>query len=328
MNKSNILLTGGLGYIGSHIAVELLLQNNNIIIIDNLSNSTYSVLDIIEKETNKKPIFFNIDLVKEIELLDVLFNEYKIDLVIHLAGLKSVNESINNPINYYETNIVSSINLIKIMEKYKCKKIIFSSSSTVYGSSLAPYNEETETGKGISNPYGKTKYFQEEIFKDLYNSDNSWDIVILRYFNPISQRSKDMSEKPKGKPNNLFPYILQVYNGEREELEIFGNDYKTFDGTCIRDFIHVVDVAKAHACVSNNLLNNKISFKIYNIGTGEGISVQQLINQFELINNVKINYKYVNKREGDLEQSFGDVSLIKKELNWNAKFNLHDMVLL
>jgi UDP-glucose 4-epimerase len=212
------------------------------------------------------------------------------------------------------------------MEKYNCKKLIFSSSSTVYGSSLAPYTETSQTGIGILNPYGKSKYFQEEMLKDLYNGDNTWDIVILRYFNPISQLSERMKEKPKGKPNNLYPYLIQVYNKEIDELKIFGNDYNTIDGTCIRDFIHVVDLANAHVIVCKNMLENIIGLKIYNVGTGNGVSVKQLLDAFEECNNVKLNYKYVERRAGDLEKSFGDVSLIKNELNWEAKYKLKDMV--
>jgi UDP-glucose 4-epimerase len=321
-----ILLTGGLGFIGSHIAVELLLLDFNVIIIDNLSNSLIDIIDIIYSETNKKPLFFNIDIVSEYTKLELLFRDNKIDAVIHLAGLKSVNESIEKPIYYYETNLLSTINLIKIMEKSNCKKLIFSSSSTVYGSSLAPYTETSQTGIGILNPYGKSKYFQEEMLKDLYNGDNTWDIVILRYFNPISQLSEQMKEKPKGKPNNLYPYLIQVYNKEIDELKIFGNDYNTIDGTCIRDFIHVVDLANAHVIVCKNMLENIIGLKIYNIGTGNGVSVKQLLDAFEECNNVKLNYKYVERRAGDLEKSFGDVSLIKNELNWEAKYKLKEMV--
>jgi UDP-glucose 4-epimerase len=327
-NEITILLTGGLGFIGSHIATELLLLDYNVIIIDNLSNSSISVLDVIYSETNKKPLFFNIDIVTQYDLLIQLFQDYKIDSVIHLAGLKSVNESVNNPIFYYETNLLSTINLIKVMEKYNCKKLIFSSSATVYGTALAPYTEQSQTGIGISNPYGKTKYFQEEMLQDLYKSDARWSIVILRYFNPISQRSEQMKEKPKGLPNNLYPYIVQVYKGELKELKIFGNDYNTQDGTCIRDFIHVVDLAKAHVTVCKYILNNMNDhlIKIYNVGTGNGISVKQLLDAFEECNNVKLNYRYVEKREGDLEKSFGDVSLINNELNWKTEYGLNDMV--
>ena len=206
---NTILLTGGLGYIGSHIAVELLLQDNNVIIIDNLQNSCIEMLEIIKTETNRIPIFYKEDMMNY-ESINNIFQKHKIDIVIHLAGLKSVNESIINPIYYYQNNLSILFNLIKVMNNHGCKNIIFSSSSTVYGTSIPPYTEQSQTGVGITNPYGKTKFYQEEILKDLYKSDTSWNIIILRYFNPISSRNNKMKETPKGVPNNLFPYLMKV----------------------------------------------------------------------------------------------------------------------
>jgi len=219
--------------------------------------------------------------------IDTLFNENSIDIVIHLAGLKSVGESISNPMNYYNNNLVSTINLIKAMQKYNCKNLIFSSSATVYGNSKAPYTESSNIGIGITNPYGKTKYMQEEFLRDLHISDKTWNIIILRYFNPESHKNISLKEDPNGIPNNLFPYIVKVYNKELDILRIFGNDY----GTCVRDFIHVDDLANGHVKSCEYIFNNgNIGLKTYNLGTGKGISVQQLLDKFEEVNNTKINY--------------------------------------
>lgn len=327
MNQT-IMLTGGLGYIGSHIACDLLLKGFTVIIIDNLKNSSIDMIDIIQNETNTTSnlFFYHIDLTTDIIKLEQIFKIHTIHVVIHLAGLKSVGESTEYPLLYYETNMLSTINLLKIMEKYNCFNLVFSSSSTVYGNALAPYTEETKTGVGITNAYGRSKYFQEELLMDVYNSNKLWNIVILRYFNPISQRSSSMRENPFI-PNNLFPYLVKVHKGELRQLKIFGNDWDTPDGTCIRDFIHVVDLAEAHVVVSSNLIEKKISsLKIYNVGTGFGISVQQLLDTFERINKTKLNYEYTEKRNGDLERSYGDVSLIEKEIGWKTKYNIEDMV--
>jgi len=259
--------------------------------------------------------------------LENLFKDYKIHIVIHLAGLKSVGESIINPLNYYNNNLLTTINLLNIMKKYECKNIIFSSSATVYGSLKAPYTENMEVGRGMTNPYGKTKYMQEEFLRDLYNSDNSWNIIILRYFNPISQKNLELKERPNGIPNNLFPYIVKVYNKELPLLQVYGNDYNTIDGTCIRDFIHVVDLANGHVKACFYIINNNnFSIKTYNLGSGNGISVKQLIDNFEEVNNTKINYKYSTRRDGDLDISYADSSLAEKELGWKTKYNINDMV--
>ena len=329
-----VLLTGGLGYIGSHIAVELLNSNDDytVIIIDNLLNSSNKMIETIKENKISKNsnniLFFEINMIDK-NNLESLFINHKIDVVIHLAGLKAVGESIDNSLYYYNNNLISTINLLEIMKKYNCKNIVFSSSATVYGKNIAPFNENMITGIGLTNPYGKTKYMQEEILKDLYISDNNWNIIILRYFNPISQKNKSLMENPRGIPNNIFPYIVKVYNKELPKLQIYGNDYDTPDGTCVRDFIHVVDLANAHIKACEYIMNHiKIDLKIYNLGTGKGITVQQLIDKFEEINKTKINYTYVNRREGDVDISYADSTLANKELNWVSKYNIDDMVIL
>lgn len=329
-----ILLTGGLGYIGSHTALQLLNYSNisfNVIIIDNLSNSNIDKLDIIKNniknvENIKNLEFFEMDLLNN-KLIDDLFNNYKIDIVIHLAGLKSVGDSVSNPLHYYNNNLLTTINLLNVMKKYDCKNIIFSSSATVYGSLKSPYKENMIVGNGITNPYGKTKYIQEEFLRDLYNSDNRWNIIILRYFNPISQENMELKESPKGTPNNLFPYIVKVHNKELPLLEIYGNDYDTLDGTCIRDFIHVVDLAKGHLDSCIYIINNQnIDIKIYNLAKGIGISVKTLIDTFEKVNNTKINYKFVPRREGDIDVCYADSTHAEKELGWKPDYDINDMV--
>jgi len=267
------------------------------------------------------------------DVLDNLFLNHKIDIVIHLAGLKAVSESISKPINYYENNIIITLNLIKIMEKHNCKNLIFSSSATVYGNIKAPYKENMIVGQGITNPYGKTKYMIEEILKDLYISNNSWNIILLRYFNKVYHKTNELKETPNGIPNNLFPYLVKVHNGELKELSIYGNDYNTRDGTCIRDFIHVVDLADGHVAASqyifnDELINGNIGLKIYNLGCGYGVSVKELIDKFEEVNNTKLNYKFVNRRAGDLDISYADSSLAEKELGWKCVKTLNDIVLL
>ena len=293
-------------------------------------NSSLDKLDKIESlidyRKNECIKFYQIDLL-DINNLEKVFENNSIDIVIHLAGLKSVGESVSNPIYYYENNLISTINLIKVMTKYNCKNLIFSSSSTVYGNQQVPYKEDMAIGNGITNPYGKSKYMQEEFLSDLYKSDNSWNIIILRYFNPVSQKCKLLKEEPNGIPNNLFPYLVKVYNNELPILNIFGNDYNTKDGTCIRDFIHVVDLAEGHISACNYIiLNNNCGLKIYNLGSGNGASVMELITSFEEVNNTKLNYKIADRREGDLSESYADASLAEKELKWKTKKTLYEMV--
>lgn len=328
------LVTGGLGFIGSHICVELLKSNYNLVIIDNLFNSKIEKLDKIKKinPNNNQILFFQLDLVDYDNLLITINKIYKeffwsIDLIIHLAGYKSVSESIEKPIIYYQNNLISTINLTKIMELFNIKNLIFSSSSTVYGSGKTPYTEKTQTGIGITNPYGRSKFIQEELLKDISIANTDWNIVILRYFNPIGHLNEDYKEDPKGIPSNLFPYLLKVHIGELKELTIFGTNYKTRDGTCSRDFIHVVDLSNAHIICGNALLENKISgLKIYNVGTGSDTTVLELIKSFENVNKTKLKYKFGPERSGDLESSYCDVRLIYNELGWKAKFTIDDCV--
>jgi UDP-glucose 4-epimerase len=334
MNNKTCLVTGGLGYIGSHICIELLESNYNLIIIDNLSNSKIEKLDKIKKfnKTNTNIYFYNFDLVDYNELSNCMDNIYlklnlQIDLIIHLAGYKAVAESIQKPILYYENNLVSTLNLAKIMELYKIKNLIFSSSATVYGSTNVPYTEQSETGSGITNPYGRSKYIQEEILKDFAISNPHFNIVLLRYFNPVGHLDVETKEEPNGIPNNLFPYILKVHTGELKELTVFGSDYNTRDGTCSRDFIHVVDLANAHLVCCSSLIDKKISgLKIYNVGTGLDTTVLELINTFEKVNCTKIPHKIGSRRSGDLEKSYSNVDLISNELGWKAKHTISDCV--
>jgi len=329
-----VLLTGGLGYIGSHIAVELLNSTTDysVIVIDNLSNSSIDMVNTIKKNktsnNNNSLVFLDIDMLDKDKLND-LFIISKIDIVIHLAGLKAVGESVTNPLYYYNNNLVSTMNLLDTMTRNNCKNIIFSSSATVYGNNSSPFNESMNTGVGLTNPYGKTKYMQEEILRDLYISDNTWNIIILRYFNPISQKNNSLTEKPNGIPNNIFPYIIKVHNKDLRQLQVYGNDYSTLDGTCVRDFIHVVDLANGHIKSCEYIINNKnIELKTFNLGTGHGISVQQLLDKFEEVNNTKIDYVYADRRKGDVDISYADSTLANKELNWVAKYNIDDMVLI
>jgi UDP-glucose 4-epimerase len=334
MINKTCLVTGGLGYIGSHICIELLESNYNLIIVDNLSNSKIEKLDRIKKFNihNKKIYFFNFDLVNFDKLLNCIKNVYleldlSIGIIIHLAGYKAVGESIEYPILYYENNLISTINLTKIMEIYKIKNLIFSSSSTVYGCGNVPLTEKSPTGLGITNPYGRTKFIQEEMLKDIMVSKPDWNIILLRYFNPVGHLNNELKEEPSGIPNNLFPYLLKVYNGELEGLTVFGSDYGTRDGTCSRDFIHVVDLGSAHTICCENLIRRNITgLKIYNVGTGTDTTVLELIKAFETVNNTKIQYKFGSRRSGDLESSYCNVDLIKKELGWVAKYTIEDCV--
>ena len=332
--KKTCLITGGLGYIGSHICVEFLKNNWDILILDNLSNSCEEKIIQIQKYNLygcdiKLQI---VDLV-DIDKFDNVLNNYmkdkkkQIDLVIHLAGLKSVKESIDLPIKYYENNLISTINLVKLMEKYNIYNLIFSSSATVYGTAQTPYFENTQTGIGISNSYGRSKYIQEEILKDIIIAKKDWNISLLRYFNPIGQLNMELKEEPIGIPNNLFPYLVKVHKGELKELTVFGQDYNTRDGTCSRDFIHVVDLANAHLVCGNAMCEGKITrLKIYNIGTGLDTTVLELMGEYENVNQTKLNYKFGLRRQGDLKSSYSNVELIEKELGWKAKYSITDCV--
>lgn len=320
-----ILITGGAGYIGSHTAIELLNNNREIIIVDNFSNSKKDVLDKIKQITNKDFKFYEIDY-KDEKKLDEIFNENEIEAVMNFAGFKAVGESVQKPLEYYENNLSGAITLLKVMNKHNVKKFIFSSSATVYGNpEKVPITEESKTG-GTTNPYGTTKLFIEQILKDLYNSDNSWDIAILRYFNPVgSHESGLIGEEPNGIPNNLMPYIVRVAKGELEELSIFGNDYDTKDGTGVRDYIHVVDLAKGHIKALEKLEKENQGLYIYNLGTGKGYSVLDMVKAFEKATGQKVKYKIADRRPGDIAECYSDPSKAKKELNWEATKTLEDM---
>lgn len=322
----NILVTGGAGFIGSHTCVELLNQNHSVIIIDNFSNSKRDVIRAIAKITNNNcnMVYHEVDLMNQKELESV-FCEHLIDLVIHFAGVKSVSESISNPLKYYNENITMTLNLLHAMQKFDCKSIIFSSSATVYGTpQTLPLDESASVGLNITNPYGKTKYFQEEILKDLYKSDKTWSITILRYFNPVGAHSTGLiGEDPNGISNNLMPIILNVATGKIPRLKVFGENLRTIDGTCIRDFIHVVDLAKGHVCALSKA--NVSGVHIYNVGTGKGTSVKEFIETFERVNEVKLTYEFDKKREGDIEEIYSSVAKIQNELKWFATLTIEDM---
>ena len=318
-----ILVTGGAGYIGSHTCVQLLNNNYEVVIIDNFSNSSKNVLENIRKITNRDFIFYEGDVCDK-NVLNKIFTENIIDAVIHFAGYKAVGESVKLPLKYYENNLVSTINLCEVMSEYNCKKLVFSSSATVYGKpETLPIKEDSPLS--TTNPYGTTKLMIENILKDLYISDNDFSIAVLRYFNPIgADKSGLIGENPNGIPNNLMPYIVKVANKELEVLSIFGNDYDTHDGTGVRDYIHVVDLAKGHIKAIEKILNTT-GIDYYNLGTGIGYSVLDIVNSFERVNNVKINYKIVDRRPGDIAECYADPSKALKELGFKAEYGLDDM---
>lgn len=317
-----ILVTGGTGYIGSHTIIELYKKGYQIDILDNLFNSKISVLDRIEEIAGKRPDFHKIDLL-EYEKMDELFAKNKYDLVIHFAGLKAVGESVEKPLKYYENNVGGTINLLKCMKKHGVNKIIFSSSATVYGEQpVAKLDETMPTGLGITNPYGETKHVIEEILKDVAESDPKFEAVILRYFNPVGNHPSGLiGEDPNDIPNNLMPIIMKVSRGEIPELSVFGDDYPTPDGSGIRDFIHVVDLAKGHVAVIDKM---KPGVLIYNLGTGKGTSVFEMISAFEKASGKKLPYKVVERRAGDLAEIYADPTKAEKELGWQAELNVED----
>ncbi len=318
-----ILVTGGAGYIGSHTCVELLSSGYDVVVVDNYYNSVPAVLDRVEKITGKTLIRYNCD-IRDREGLEKVFSENKIDAVIHFAGLKAVGESTKLPLLYYENNISGSVVLFEVMQKFDCKKIVFSSSATVYGNNPIPYKEDMVTGD-VSSPYGRTKHFIEQILGDVYKADNSWSISLLRYFNPIGAHESGLiGEDPNGIPNNLMPYISRVAIGKLPQLTVFGGDYDTKDGTCIRDYIHVVDLAKAHLCAVAKILDTT-GIEAYNIGNGVGYSVLDIINAFEKASGKKLNYVIGDRREGDLPAFYADATKANNELNWHAEYDIEKM---
>lgn len=320
-----ILLPGGAGYIGSHTAVELLNAGKEIVIVDDFSNSNPKVLDAIRKITGKDFKFYELDY-KDREKLEKVFEENKIDSVINFAGFKAVGESVKKPLEYYHNNISGALVLLDTMRKYRCKKFIFSSSATVYGDpEVIPITEECKIG-GTTNPYGTTKLYIEQILKDLYLSDNSWDICILRYFNPVGAHESGLiGEEPQGIPNNLMPYIVRVANGTFKELSVFGNDYDTPDGTGVRDYIHVVDLALGHVKALEKIDKEEKGLYIYNLGTGTGYSVLDMVKAFEKSTGKKVAYKITDRRPGDIATCYADPTKAKVELGWVAEKNLEDM---
>ena len=319
----SVLVTGGTGFIGSHTVVELIENGENIIIVDNFSNSKPDVLDKLKTITNKEIKFYEVDLLDE-EKLENVFKENKIEEVIHFAGLKAVGESVEKPIEYYHNNLTGTLVLLKIMRKYNCKKIVFSSSATVYGQPKElPIKEDFPLS--TTNPYGATKLMIEQILQDVYVADNTFSISLLRYFNPIgAHKSGLIGEIPNGIPNNIMPYILGVANGEFEQVNVFGDDYPTRDGTGVRDYIHVVDLAKGHIKALKKI-REEVAVHIHNLGTGNGYSVLELVKTFEKVNNISLKYRVTERRPGDVPECYADVTKAKEDLNWEAKYGIEEM---
>ena len=320
-----ILVTGGAGYIGSHTCVELLNAGRELVVIDNFSNSKPEVLENIKKITGKDFVFYEMDY-SDRDKLQKVFEENEIDSVINFAGYKAVGESVEKPIEYYTNNVSGALVLLDTMRKYNVKKFVFSSSATVYGDpEVVPITEDSKVG-GTTNPYGTTKYVIELILKDLYRSDNTWDIVILRYFNPVGAHSSGLiGEDPQGLPNNLMPYIAQVASGKLEKLSVYGNDYDTKDGTGVRDYIHVVDLAKGHVRAIEKIDKENAGLYIYNLGTGVGYSVLDMVNAFEKANDIEVPYQFAPRRAGDIAVCYADPSKAEKEIGFKAEKKLEDM---
>lgn len=327
MNKT-ILVTGGLGFIGSHTVLDLLANDYEVIIIDNLVNSHIEVLNHIATISGKKPLFFEADVRNE-EVLNKVFKEYHIDAIIHFAGLKAVGESVKKPTLYYDVNINTTLALLKMMKKYNCHNIIFSSSATVYGESRElPFTENMNVGVGIKNPYGETKYINELLLKDFATSEDDMHVILLRYFNPIgAHKSGLLGEDPKDIPNNLMPYVLKVAVGELDHLTVFGDDYDTPDGTCIRDYIHVLDLAHGHVLALSKILKMKEKCEIYNLGTGKGSSVLEIVHAFNNVNHIELPYVIGPRREGDAAMSFASIEKARKELGFEPIYTIEDACL-
>ncbi len=317
----NILVTGGAGYIGSHTCIALLEAGHSVIIADNFRNSKPETVEKIMDIAAKEVIFYEID-VTDAEAVNIIFKNYKIDGVIHFAGLKAVGESVQKPLDYYYNNIVSTIVLTKACQKYGVNRFVFSSSATVYGDNTVPFVETMDL-LPTTNPYGETKAISERILTDIAKADPSFSISLLRYFNPVGAHESGLiGEAPNGIPNNLMPYIAQVAKGKLERLRVFGNDYSTVDGTGVRDYIHVVDLAEGHVAALENLTEG---VHVYNLGTGKGSSVLELVKAFEKANDIEVPYEIVDRRPGDIASCFADASKAKQELGWIAKRDLITM---
>lgn len=320
-----ILVTGGAGYIGSHTCIELLEQGHEVIVVDNLCNSSRVSLDRVETITGKKVTFYEADLLDR-KALEEIFDHESIDAVIHFAGLKAVGESVAKPLEYYHNNITGTLILCDVMREHKVKNIIFSSSATVYGDpAFVPITEECPKGE-ITNPYGQTKGMLEQILTDLHTADPEWNVIILRYFNPVgAHKSGLIGEDPAGIPNNLTPYITQVAVGKLKEVGVFGNDYDTPDGTGVRDYIHVVDLALGHVKALEKMASSEPLVRIYNLGTGQGFSVLQMIEAFSKACGKTIPYSIKPRRPGDIAECYADAALAKKELGWEAERGIDEM---
>jgi len=318
----NILVTGGLGFIGSHTSIELIKNNHTVIIADNLINSKIEVLDKLSTITDIRPSLYQIDVTDEAKVEEI-FNNHKIDGVIHFAGLKAVGESVSKPLEYYYNNLVSTMVISKMCVKYGIQKFVFSSSATVYGDQPSPLKEDMELKK-TTNPYGETKAMSERILTDTAIVNDGFAVSLLRYFNPVGAHESGLiGEDPNGIPNNLMPFVTKVAKGQLEKLSVFGNDYDTVDGTGVRDYIHVVDLAKGHVKAIENLSDG---VNIYNLGTGRGTSVLELVNAFMKVNDIDVPYEIVGRRPGDIATCFADVSKAEKELSWKAELGIGEMV--
>ncbi len=320
---STILAAGGAGYIGSHTCVELIKAGYDVVVLDNYSNSTPEVFNRLKKITGKDIKHYECD-VRDREGLKKIFSENKIDAVLYFAGLKSVGESCEKPLLYYDNNISGTITICEVMQEFGVKKMVFSSSATVYGYNKCPYSEDMPTGD-VSNPYGRTKYIMEEILKDVYVSDPEWSVVLLRYFNPIGAHESGLiGEDPNGIPNNLMPFISRVAIGSLPQLTVFGDDYNTKDGTCVRDYIHVVDLAEGHIKATEKVLSSN-GVNIYNLGNGHGYTVLELINAFEDVTGKKVNYVIGPRRAGDLDEVYSNPQKAKDELGWQTTRDVRKM---
>ncbi|MBT8267224.1 MAG: UDP-glucose 4-epimerase GalE [Bacteroidia bacterium] len=322
-----VLVTGGLGYIGSHTVVELLEQGFEVSIIDDLSNSSLDILDRIESITKIRPAFDEIDLKDKAKVLAFFKSNNDLDGVIHFAASKAVGESVDKPLHYYENNINTLIYILNALKNCRQQNFIFSSSCTVYGQADTLPISETAPVKAAESPYGNTKQVGEEILKDLSQIDENFKTILLRYFNPIgAHKSAKIGELPIGVPQNLVPFITQTAIGIRDQLSVFGNDYPTPDGTCIRDYIHVVDLAKAHVVALNRLLNkaNNSNYEIFNLGTGKGSSVLEVVKSFERVSGQSLNYRIAPRRQGDIISAYADTTKANNELGWRAKYSLDD----